>query len=241
MPKLNWNGDDFRDSQDSSGTVADNISRSGNLQQGYNHGSLTRGLVAYYPMEKGDGSFIPDGALNYPGRLDGVSWSSDPATGNYSLDFGKSGSTDSMVTKLVSSELGPITTFSFWLKPLGSNERSLTISGYKSDPNRWFIEWDYNSNSKIWWQEWESGTNISSQETIPADQWKHVTVIHRKQQNVKIYVDGQKSGEGSISHALNVEEIIRIGGNPNHGFDDAFPGLIDDVRIYDRALSQPEI
>ena len=49
MPKLNWDNDDFRNPQDSSGTTTENIS-AGGLEQGYFHGSLTQGLVAYYPM-----------------------------------------------------------------------------------------------------------------------------------------------------------------------------------------------
>jgi hypothetical protein len=74
MANLSWDGDDFRNEQDSSGSTADLVSHSGKLQQGYQHGSLTRGLVAYYPMEKGKGEILHDGALNNLGYIKGATW-----------------------------------------------------------------------------------------------------------------------------------------------------------------------
>lgn len=63
MTNLRWDGDDFRNEQDSSGSTANLVSNSGKLQQGYQHGSLTEGLVAYYPMERGEGLWFYSRAL----------------------------------------------------------------------------------------------------------------------------------------------------------------------------------
>jgi hypothetical protein len=50
MPTINWDKDELNQ-EDSAGTTTDTLGdHKGNLQQGYPLGSLTDGLVAYYPL-----------------------------------------------------------------------------------------------------------------------------------------------------------------------------------------------
>jgi hypothetical protein len=53
-----------------------------------------------------------------------------------------------------------------------------------------------------------------------------------------LYVDGKPDASKSASGSLNVSAVnVYIGGSATQSFN----GLVDDVRIYDRALSADEI
>ena len=75
-----------------------------------------------------------------------------------------------------------------------------------------------------------------SPETINADQWYHVTVTNDGS-TLKLYVDGQLKDITSSTGFTGVNHNAYI------GYVSAlyYNGLIDDVRIYDRALSADEI
>ena len=60
-----------------------------------------------------------------------------------------------------------------------------------------------------------------------------------KQNNYLLFVDGSFSNSKIINNTYNSTDIIEFG---YHGaWDKGFIGLIDDVRIYDRALSADEV
>jgi hypothetical protein len=57
---------------------------------------------------------------------------------------------------------------------------------------------------------------------------------------VRLYVNGTQVATGAVSGALmNSAGALRIGGNTVWG--EWFSGLIDEVRVYERALSATEI
>gem|GEM_PF-2609465 len=83
-------------------------------------------------------------------------------------------------------------------------------------------------------------TLIADQGDVLAGQWHHAAMIYDGL-FLRLYLDGQEVGSVAKSGAVSVDSSvqIRIGDNPvgNRYFD----GLIDDVRIYNRALSVVEL
>ena len=76
--------------------------------------------------------------------------------------------------------------------------------------------------------------------TLSANTWYHITGIYDGA-DIKVYVNGVEDGThnvGSITGTAN-NENLQIGGRSDS--TDMFDGFIDDVRIYNRALSADEI
>jgi hypothetical protein len=72
---------------------------------------------------------------------------------------------------------------------------------------------------------------------INDNQWHHIVAVYDGAQ-MRLYVDGKLDASQTASGSLNVSSAnVYIGGSPSQSFN----GLIDDVRIYDRALSDHEI
>ena len=67
----------------------------------------------------------------------------------------------------------------------------------------------------------------------------HLICGIKEQNNYLLFVDGSFSNSKIINNTYNSTDIIEFG---YHGaWDKGFIGLIDDVRIYDRALSAAEV
>jgi len=79
-----------------------------------------------------------------------------------------------------------------------------------------------------------SGTNA-----IPLNTWTHLASTYDGT-TLKIYVNGNLSSTKTVSGAVQSNSNpLRIGGNYPYG--QFFEGKIDEVRVYNRALSQGEI
>jgi hypothetical protein len=76
---------------------------------------------------------------------------------------------------------------------------------------------------------------------IQADVWQHIVATYDGV-NEKLYVDGvQVGGAGNSSPMTYDDHPVQIGCDDNNGFSEHFQGVLDELRIYRRALSQAEI
>ena len=88
------------------------------------------------------------------------------------------------------------------------------------------------------------GTDIvfyDSTSPIKAGRWYHVAVTFVKGVSVKFYIDGAPAGNLAQSATFGIlnDEPVRIGGRKDsYSF---FNGMLDDVRIYNHALSDADI
>ena len=74
---------------------------------------------------------------------------------------------------------------------------------------------------------------------LPTGVWTHIAATFDGT-TARFYIDGEETGNGSFSFGLDEEATLHFGsGDPNGG--NAFNGALDDVRIYDIALSPSEI
>ena len=89
---------------------------------------------------------------------------------------------------------------------------------------------------------WQSGADkfIDSQAVLTYDEWHHIAAMMNGS-IMKIYIDGvQDLNTLSNSESADTMTVLRIGRSDYLG-NLPFKGNIDDVRIYDRALSEAEI
>ena len=81
--------------------------------------------------------------------------------------------------------------------------------------------------------------DVVSQQTLIAGNWYHLTGVYDGTQ-LKIYVNGVRDGSKAETRALTQRTSsvrIGVGGTVN----EPLKGIVDDVRIYNRALSDTEI
>jgi len=86
-----------------------------------------------------------------------------------------------------------------------------------------------------------NGTVSSSPGVIRANTWQHVAaVVRRGKKETRLYVNGYLVGEGEIGAANldNPKMNLQLGRIPNA---QSFRGELGDVRIYRRALGEPEL
>ncbi|MDD8026986.1 MAG: sialidase domain-containing protein [Acidobacteriota bacterium] len=85
---------------------------------------------------------------------------------------------------------------------------------------------------------------IMADTALQADTWYHVVGVVYSSKSVSIYVNGTLVKTGAITQSIlsRPNEPLRIGSGSNYGQPDwKFDGSIDEVAIYDRALSADEI
>jgi hypothetical protein len=93
-----------------------------------------------------------------------------------------------------------------------------------------------------------SGGNLQADSNVTDGGWHHVTVTVQENATISypdviLYVDGiddTRPTEDPDAFNLTAGEDVRIGSRPSSN-DRFFIGAIDDVRIYDRALTREEV
>ena len=83
------------------------------------------------------------------------------------------------------------------------------------------------------------GSYIGVMGAMPSGEWKHVAVTFDKITE-RLYVDGEERTNGSFSLGPKEDATIIIGAD-NLGGGNGFNGAIDEVRLYNEALTQDEI
>jgi hypothetical protein len=81
--------------------------------------------------------------------------------------------------------------------------------------------------------------NITGSASLPLNAWTHLALTYDGA-NLRLYVNGVLSQTTALSGAIAASTgVLHIGGDSVWG--EYFQGLIDEARIYNRALSQSEI
>jgi hypothetical protein len=84
-----------------------------------------------------------------------------------------------------------------------------------------------------------AGVDVISSNPVPSNAWSHLALTYDNSM-LRLYVNGTQVGTRTTSGALLTSTgALRIGGNSIWG--EFFAGRIDEVRIYNRALSTAEI
>ena len=207
------------------------------VQQGYDHGSVTRGLAGYWPLDEGSGSTATDEALGNDADIIGATWTPNAQVGTYALDFDG-------VDDLVETPL----------QPTGWNQVSVSCwaKSHSTDSFEYFVmcsdQWNGNGfnlyfrhgnpGEEFAWT--INGTSLRKGDVTGADVWHHV-VGTWDGETMRLYVDGSLLGTDTQSADITADVPLLFGDHSDKDGTNALNGALDDIRVYDRTLSHPEI
>lgn len=213
-----------------------------------NNNLPTDGLIAYYPFS---GNTNDESGKGIHGLGSGITFTSD-RVGNSNKACLFDDNTDKIT--LPGGTIGMTTsldrTISLWAKPTSiptaPNNGGLIsqyLHGVTSESN-FFIGLDQESGSYR--------LNVAGNGTgrldvplasNPNGQWLHIVVIMKAgANNTKVYVNNNLLQTGTLNY--NTDTSVRspvIGNIDGSSNSNGFPGAIDDIRIYNRVLSNSEI
>lgn len=186
--------------------------------------AVVNGLLAYYTF---DNQNCDDalGELDFCGVVQGkgkeMSFVKDTPDGK---GYALKGSVDGKYYKILRApEIGKSTiTFSAWIKT-----KATSTTFYRPDNRSWFLGL---SRGKVAYYD-DYVFSLEVDNLLCDGSWHHlVTLIKSGQQ--KLYIDGRYYETGSYSHYPSSISSSFLGN---------FEGVLDNLRIYNRALSQDEI
>ena len=198
--------------------------------------TLPSGLVAAYGFNEGSGTSAPDASgRGHTGTISGATW--EPA-GKYGSALSFNG-LNAMVTVADTVALDLTTmTLEAWVKPTTaplSGWRTLIL---KESPGALAYALYANDASQRPRIELSSGLSTSGAAGL-STAWTHLAGTHDGA-TLRLYVNGvQVSSIASPGSVAVSTGALRIGGNMV--WNEWFDGLIDEVRIYNRALTATEI
>jgi len=203
------------------------------------------GLIHHFPLTERKGKKITDVVIKAEGKIAGKL---QPIKRNQ-LDRGQKfdGKNSFAFDKFPGRERDQPFTFSAWVK-LPQNSGGSILA--RMDVAKAYRGYD------LWVQGRTIGTHIISswpdnalkvvsKESLVPNKWQHVSVSYdgsSKPEGIKIYIDGKLATnnveQNSLRDTIATDTPFRIGSRSSGG---NFSGEADDLRIYNRALSQPEI
>jgi len=202
------------------------------------------GLVAYYKLE---GNLDDSSGNGHNGTLSGhaslpAKYVAGPAGFGQGLLFDGTGGHQNVElgTFNPSAATGQLT-IALWAKWDGpSNQWQGLIGkrdGWALDNMMWHIEVN-RDNGTIGFARYDSGPS-SGGASLPVVVWTHVAVTFDGA-TARFYLNGVQTGSGGFSFGLDKDSALHFGSDDPTG-GNAFNGALDEVRIYDKALSAAEI
>jgi prepilin-type N-terminal cleavage/methylation domain-containing protein len=201
------------------------------------------GVVGHWKFDETAGSIASDSSGNdYAATVSGATWDSSGQIDG-ALDF--DGSNDYVDTTIDGSSVSNVT-FCLWFKSddvgsIGDDDvaqrfitQMRTSSGTRFalgiNKNKLAAYWyDGSSNVK------QAGPNLS------ASQWYHAAVTYDGS-DIRLYLDGnERNSSAELNMSPPSADAIEISRDPGGGGSRHFDGLLDDVRVYRRVLTEDEI
>jgi len=205
------------------------------------------GLVAWWPLDEGNGTLTVDASGNgHNGLLvNGPEWTKGPA-----LDFDGA---DDYVDTGTFDVPGTSLTLAAWIQPQDlqncpANDCRILAkaTGTAEDAHIFMLSTiDQGGADRLRFRLKTGGTTttlIGSSGDLVEDEWVHAAAVYDGS-TMTLYLDAVSIGSTSKTGSLALDDTVPvwIGGSPGGASERPWDGLIDDVRIYDRALSAGEI
>jgi len=198
------------------------------------------GLVAEWHFDEGSGSVLADSSGNgYDGVIYGATW----VEGKYGKALSFDGVDDYVnCGSDASLEFGTSTfTIETWVKTTDS-----TTAGWKGIVGRWDYSngyWlQYAPSTGAWAFGWHGSTFLNPTNRIGDGNWHHVVSKRVGLTSAELYIDGAFIGSRTDLPRTSSDTIDPLSmGRLSSGYGRYFNGIIDEVRIYNRALTADEI
>jgi hypothetical protein len=169
----------------------------------------------------------------------GAKWVADGHIGG-AIDFNGS---DSFVEIPDAEILAPVegSTVCIWVYPRSYSLEWIGIFG--KGGNRTDFDLLINMNDKkahLYISGVAGDFNVTSQETVPLNEWTHLAVTYKSNEKIAIYVNGKFSAETAMPEPRNPSKGSILMGNsvwPNRWFD----GKLDEVYLFNESLDEAGI
>ncbi|MHC4259693.1 MAG: LamG domain-containing protein, partial [Planctomycetota bacterium] len=219
----------------------------------------TEGLIAHWKLDEGDGNTAYDSAGENDGNLYGdTSWVMGRG-GSYALEFdgdrdyvdcgdmNQGGSTEYSITGWIKVDLNLYKDREFLFGIQDSTETwryTFACAMYEDQVDANFLQcFAIEGGGGPDWL-WQTAVPKSN---IPDNEWFHLAASWKSStdsNDLKVYINGEIPG--NVSYLNDTSGSLRYGGMFSIGGDEGAPerdlrGSIDDVRVYDRALSAEEV
>jgi len=224
----------------SDGTLSDTLTKTGLIVVQSSQGYDIPGLVAYYPF---NGNANDESGYNNHGSLNGPLPAED-RNGNANCAFAFDGDDYIVVPNapsLNSQQLSLCAWVSFESSGsenprIFSKRANNSLSGYEL---RAFTENNlrklkFGSANQNEWRELDSSQRIST------DRWQFITATYDGQKQ-RLYLNGQLIAQQNFAGNLASSSSDLFIGKLSYGWDGLFKGKMDELRIYNRAISDPEV
>ena len=194
-------------------------------------------LVAHFDMEEGSGTTISDSSTyNHTGTLQGgTTWTSSGHTGN-ALEFND---TDAIVE--TDFAMGDLSTFTatLWMYPRSLDEREGVFSSSALTVHYNLEQWEF----KLSAQDNIELCKIRKGGSLPVlDTWNFIAIGYDGENCFIHFRDNYEyGGDGGLDWQQMADSTLKIGKGNGSYSDSWFDGYIDDVRIYNYALSESEL
>jgi hypothetical protein len=206
--------------------------------------NTTADMVACYPMDEGEGIDVADDTGNgNNGTINGTpEWVESMPGYSKALKFpGEEGNYIETGTWDPSEGTGQVSVTA-WINWAGGTD---TYQGILSKTDGVFnrMRWQLTLNIDDFRIGFGGGAGAPTYiaDTPPVGQWQHVAFSHNGT-TVTIYVNGVRIGSADIPLGDGVDAPLNIGTLSLFGIGDAvFNGIIDDVKIFNNAISEAEV
>ncbi len=190
-------------------------------------------------FDDGSGSVARDSSeFGNDGEINGADWSTAGKHGG-ALSFDDANEDWVTVADDDSLDVGEELTISAWVRPDEARAWQMLLT---KESTNWFSYALYAEGAQspeAYVSEAEPGyASTWAPSALPVDEWSHVAMTSDGT-TLRLYVDGSQVASAQSDPAQDTAGALRIGGNSMWG--EYFDGLIDDVRVYDQALTATEI
>ena len=216
---------------------------------------LTEGLVGYWKMDDAGIDAEGETSTDYSGNgksgtLYGDNGVGDNGTGMDCVSAGKfgtacnfDGTDDYVEATTVSANTGSELTMSAWVKP--SNFSAIqTFFGYGL-VNDWINLRVYtNSKIQVWDDINDNNIAINTTTTLTSGVWYYVTLVLQSDGTKQVFINGslETTATGTTTVASDIATgTVGIGRRSFTTTPESFTGMVDEARIYNRALTPSEV
>ena len=193
------------------------------------------GLVGAWSFNEGSGTTIRDGSgRGNSGTITGPTWTQ---SGKYGAALSFDGTNDyATVPDAASLDLRSSMTLEAWVRPTASSGWRTALLKETADGLAYSL---YSASGTNRPSAWLDGTSSFGSSALALNAWSHLSATYDGAR-LKVYVNGVLRADRAVSlPAPTSNQPLKIGGNAVWG--EFFRGQIDEVRIYDRALTAAEI
>jgi len=205
------------------------------------------GMVAYWPFDEGTGTDVYDAVGNNHGTMYNASW--DDGVVGSSLSFVSDAGDYVEIPDSDSLTPSQAITIGYWVYNVGGHRAGLfkyAACPSQSDGRSYRIQVNDSGEFVVsFFEDTDTLGVIRSNSIIPANEW-HFVATTFDQGEAAVYIDGELDNTEtmSISSIMNDNQPLTIAAEHNycdHQLKTGFEGLLDEVVIFNRALSEGEI